>query len=125
MREHTHINVIFIIFHKPHSKPPDTFKITLNNIELERVECTKFLGVLIQEHLSWKPHIEYVCNRVSKATALLAKLKHYLPKYVLSIIYNSLCISHITYALSVWGASPKSVMDRLVKLQKKRYQTCM
>ena len=73
----------------------------------------------MQENLSWKRHIDNVCNKVSRATALLAKLKYYLPKYVLSIIYNSLCMSHINYALSVWGAAPKSAMNRLHKLQKK------
>ena len=109
----------YIIFHATHNKPPDSFRIYLNDIDLERVEYTKFLGVIIQENLSWKPHIDAVCNKVSKATAILAKLKHYLPKYVLSIIYNSLCISHMTYALSVWGAAPKSHMNRLQKLQKK------
>ena len=95
------------------------FKITLNNIDLERVKYTKFLGVLIQENLSWTTHINHVCNKVSTTTALLAKLKHYLPKYVLSIIYNSLCMSHMSYALSVWGAAQNSAMTRLNKLQKK------
>ena len=109
----------FVIFHKPRNKPPSSFKLVLNNIDIERVEFTKFLGVLIQENLSWKHHIDYISNKVSKATAILAKLKHYLPKYVLSIIYNSLCLSHMSYALSVWGATPKSSMKRLLKLQKK------
>ena len=109
----------FIIFHKSHNKPPSTFSITLNNIELERVEYTKFLGVLIQENLSWHTHVNYIGNKVSRATALLAKLKHYLPKYVLSIIYNSLCVSHISYALPVWGAAQKSITNRIHKLQKK------
>ena len=109
----------FVIFHKSRNKPPKDFKLILNNIEIERVEVTKFLGVLIHENLSWKPHVDYVSNKVSKATALLAKLKHYLPKYVLAIIYNSLCLSHISYALLVWGSAPKSCMSRLTKLQKK------
>ena len=98
---------------------PDYLKITLNDIELERVEHTKFLGVTIHENLSWKPHIETVCNKVSKATAILAKLKHYLPRYALAIIFNSLCMSHISYALPVWGSAPKSATNRLIKLQKK------
>ena len=91
----------------------------INGIELERVNSTKFLGVLIQENLMWNTHINYVCDKVSKATALLAKLKHYLPKYVLMLIYNSLCLSHMSYALSVWGAAPMSAIDRLHKLHKK------
>ena len=67
----------------------------------------------------WNIHINNVCDRVSRATLLLAKLKHYLPKYVLKLIYNSLCLSHISYALSVWGAAPVSAIGRLQKLHKK------
>ena len=109
----------FIIFHTCHNKPPSTFVVTLNDIELERVDHTKFLGVLIQENLSWKTHVNYISNRVSKAVAILSKLKHYLPKYALMIIFNSLCLSHISYALSVWGAAPKTITNRIFKLQKK------
>ena len=109
----------YIIFHKRFNKPPENFEIKLNGIALERVEVTKFLGVLIQENLSWNKHIDQVCNKIARSTALLAKLKHYVPRYVLLIIYNSLCLSHISYALSVWGNSPISSLKRLISLQKR------
>ena len=110
----------FIVFHTQSNKPPDTFKITLNNVDLERVANTKFLGVMIQENLRWKTHIDYVCNRVSRATAVLARLKYYLPKHALLLIYNSLCISHMSYAISVWGAAASSSFKRIEKIHKKR-----
>ena len=75
--------------------------------------------MIVHQNLSWNTHINYISDRVSKATALLAKLKHTLPKYVLKLIYSSLCLSHITYALPVWGAAPISTIGRLQKLQKK------
>ena len=78
---------------------------------------------MIQENVSWNTHVKHICSKISKATALLAKLKHYMPKYILSIIYNSLCISHMSYALSVWGAAPSAVTDRITKLQKKVFDT--
>ena len=109
----------FIIFHTHHNKPPDSFRITLNNVDLERVDNTKFLGVIIQENLNWKKHIDYICERVSRATALLARLKYYLPKHALLLIYNSLCLSHMSYAISVWGAAPSSSINRMQKIQKK------
>ena len=80
---------------------------------------TKFLGVLIQENLNWNDHIDYVCKKLSKSTGLLSKLKHYVPRYVLLIIYNSLCLSHILYALSVWGNAPYCSIKRVITLQKK------
>ena len=109
----------YIIFHTRFNKPPDNFDIILNGIALERVEVTKFLGVLIQENLNWNKHIGQVCNKIARSTALLAKLKHYVPRYVLLIIYNSLCMSHISYALSVWGSSPACSLKRIISLQKR------
>ena len=108
-----------MIFHSRFNKPPVSFSIFLNGVELERVDSSKFLGVIIQENLMWDKHIHYIGNKISKSTALLARLKHYLPKYILKMIYSSLCLSHISYAITVWGASPKSVIDRLHKLHKK------
>ena len=109
----------YMIFHTRYNKPPENFVITLNGVTLERVEITKFLGVLIQENLNWKAHIDYVCNKIAKSIAILAKLKHYVPRYVLLIIYKSLCLSHMLYALSVWGGSSLSSLKRLNTLQKK------
>ena len=74
---------------------------------------------MIQENLHWNSHIDYECNRVSRATAVLAKLKHYLPKHALLLIYNALCISHMSYAISVWGAAPSSSFKRIEKIHKK------
>ena len=77
------------------------------------------LGVLIHVNLKWQDHVDHVRNKIARSTALLAKLKHYIPKYVLLIIFNSLCLSHISYALSIWGNSPPSTLKRIVTLQKK------
>ena len=97
----------FIVFHTKSNKPPDDFRISLNSIDLKRVTNTKFLGVKIQENLSWKTHIDFICDRVSRTTGVLARLKHFLPKHALLLIFNSLCVSHMTYAITVWGAAPK------------------
>ena len=109
----------YIIFHPKNKKPPENFTVTLNDVELERLTYTKFLGVLIQENLLWNHHINYISSKVSRSTGLLAKLKHYLPKYALLTIYNSLCLSHLSYAITVWGSAPASTLNRLVNLHKK------
>ena len=102
----------YLIFHPRHKKPPDDFTIT-------RLTYTKFLGVLIQENLEWNHHINYVSTKVSKATGLLSKLKHFLPKYALLTIYNSLCLSHLSYAITVWGSARPCTLKRPVTLHKK------
>ena len=48
-------------------------ELSINGVCLERVRVAKFLGVLIDEHLNWKPHIARVQSKLSKTTAILYK----------------------------------------------------
>ena len=53
------------ILFRPRHKPitvSDT--ITLDNIAVQQAEVTKFLGVLLDQHLSWKCHISHVAKNV-------------------------------------------------------------
>ena len=63
----------YILF-RPRQKPitvSDT--ITLDNIAVQQVEVTKFLGVLLDQHLSWKYHINHVTKKVSKTIGIIHK----------------------------------------------------
>ena len=72
---------------------------------IEHVNEFKFLGILIDSHLSWAPHINYVANKLSRINSILTKLKHFLPQDILQIIYNALFQSHINYGITSWGAT--------------------
>ena len=40
--------------------------VSINNMEIKRVKEVVFLGVVIEESMSWKPHIAQVASKVSK-----------------------------------------------------------
>ena len=50
----------------------------------------KYLGVMIDNSLSWKYHISYICSRISRNTGIVSKLRRYLCTYQLKQIYFSL-----------------------------------
>ena len=52
--------------------------ITLDNIAVQQVEVTKFLGVLLDQHLSWKYHINHVAKKVSKTIGIISKARFFL-----------------------------------------------
>ena len=108
-----------VVFHTRRSRPPDDWHIILNDNILETVDQIKFLGVIFHKNLSWEPHLHNVCNKISKSTAILAKVKHMVPQLIMRTIYNSLVLPHMSYALVAWGNSPASHLDRITKLQKK------
>ena len=45
---------------------------------LERKQCIKYLGVMIDESLTWKHHIAFVCSRISRNIGIMSKLRYYL-----------------------------------------------
>ena len=49
--------------------------IKIDNIEIEQVSFTKFLGVIINETLIWKNHVKVVKTKISKSMGILAKIK--------------------------------------------------
>ena len=39
----------------------------------------KFLGVLIDKNLTWRPHIDHIASKISKIVGIIARLRHYVP----------------------------------------------
>ena len=75
----------FVIFH-PFQRKPDynvTLKMYDNDLKiltsLERKHYVKYLGVLIDSHLSWRYHIEYISSKISKGVGIIARLRHFVP----------------------------------------------
>ena len=82
--------------------------------------CIKYLGILIDSHLTWKHHIDHIAIKISRTTGLISKIRHFVPKHTLinKIIYRFLVAPYLTYGLIVWGQVFKSYLDKLLKLQK-------
>ena len=70
---------------------------------LEKTSNIKYLGTVIDRHLSWRGPIDYVCDKVSRSIDITTKVKRYLGKHCLISIYYSLVYSHLIYGCSSWG----------------------
>ena len=62
----------------------------IDGVIIERVAVNTFLGVIIDETLSWKPHIKHIHSKVSRSIAVLNKAKQFLDNKSLRILYGSL-----------------------------------
>ena len=89
------------------------------NVALECKESVRYLGVIIDNNLSWKQHIDHVAIKISRTVGLICKLQHFLPRYILLTIYRSLVTPYLTYSLMAWGQAYKSYLEKLFKLQKR------
>ena len=109
----------FVLFHSPQKKLSENIKLKIGNQEIQRTKYVKFLGVLMDEHLSWKHHTVELCRKLSRASSILFKLRHFCPLETLISLYNSLFFSFLLYGLIVWGLTFVSYLNPLFTLQKK------
>ena len=83
---------------------------------LAQCNSYKYLGVIFDKNLNWKPHIEYLCQKVSKACGALVKLRHCVSINLLREVYHALINSYIRYGILVWGTAAKSTIEPLQTL---------
>ena len=92
-------NTKFMIFHQPQKK----------------IRIPGILGIYLDEHMSWKHHINNISNQISRSVGILNRLKYVLPTHKKLMKYNALILSQINYGILLWGYNS----ERIFKLQKK------
>ena len=115
----------FVIFH-PYQRKLDYIvhlKIYNNDLKksvsLEQKTFVKYLGILIDNNLSWKYHIDYISSKVSKGIGIIARLRHLVPFATLLNIYRSLIEPYISYGLIAWGQAANTHLNKVLILQKR------
>jgi hypothetical protein len=97
----------------------------INGNSLQRVgdgcieTTTKFLGIYLDEFLTWKPHIKHVKNKISRALFAIKQVKHVLPHETLRTLYLALIHPHISYGIMAWGSANASTLHPVKVLQKR------
>ena len=106
----------FMIFHNRQRNINSIIpNLHINNHFIERVTNFNFLGVTLDQHMSWDAHINKISSKISRTAGILSRLKRYLPREILFMIYNALIVPHIQYGILCWGHK----CNRIWKLQKR------
>jgi hypothetical protein len=80
---------------------------------------TKFLGVQIDDKLSFIPHISNIRNKLSKSLYLLRTSSNFLDTESLKLLYYSTFHSHLIYAIQLWSCSSNTQINSIFAMQKK------
>ena len=89
--------------------------INIDGTPLEQKNNSKFLGVIIDESLTWNQHIHHVTMCVSKSIGIISKLKFILPHKTLFLLYNSLVLPYIIYCNAVWANCSSFKLNSIFK----------
>ena len=93
--------------------------LNLNGIKLNKVDKVRFLGVIIDDKLTWEPHIEYLESKLNSCIVMIKRIKKFIPKSHYDTIYHSLFVSHLTYCISAWGGTHQSKLLKIFAIQKR------
>ena len=78
----------------------------------------KFLGILLDEHLSWKNHFSVVEKKISKNIGSLHEGKNIFSKGGLKTIYFSFLHSYLNYENIAWGSTTGTKLKELASKQR-------
>ena len=106
-----------VLFHKAKRKEnlplvlPDLF---INDVKIKRENSLKFLGVMTNDNLTWKTHVELVENKISMSDESLFKSSRSLNSKSLRSIHFSLVHPYINYANIAWASTNKTYLKRML-----------
>ena len=98
-----------VLFRSPNKKKYE-MKLFINNQHIIQVKNTTFLGVVLDEYLTWKDHINLITKKVIKSAGIIAKIRHYTNLNTLKLIYYALVYPYLIYGNLLWGNTYKSKM---------------
>lgn len=126
----------FIPFHITRATGPDLTYLKIHNVNcqykdritensitcacnrIERADNIKYLGIVVDQNLSFKNHITILSKKVRKQIYLMKILRSVANFDVRKLVYKSLCQSLLQYCIGVWGGAAKTSMIQLERAQR-------
>lgn len=87
--------------------------------DLEIKTNTKYLGTIIDNKLTWKPHIDQLCKKLSAGNYVIRRIKQISGLDAAKVAYFALFESHLRYGIATWGGTSKGNLERILINQKR------
>ena len=94
-----------------------SLNILIYGIQVLEIAQTKFLGVIINNKLTWNDHIEMIKSKIAKNIAIICHMRFLVPRAVL--MYRALVEPYLQYCNLVWATHRSSVLSELYLCQKR------
>ena len=108
----------YMIFHRARIKNKDfALQISINNCALKEVENCKYLGIILDNKISWV--ITHVKNKISKGIGIIYQDRKYMNRNGLISLYHSYIYPYLIYCVESWGNTSVCHLNPLFVLQKK------
>lgn len=106
----------FMLF-KQKNRFTNNISVKINDLPLEEVSHTKYLGLKIDNKLNWREHIQSLTNKIIQMIPIVYKCRTFLSKTTKYNVYNAFFLSHFRYLLPIWGSCCKTNFELVQTLQ--------
>ena len=79
----------------------------------------KYLGIILDEHLTFKYHLENLNLKLNRANCLLSKIGYYVRLPLLRTLHYALFDSHLRYGCQIWGQKHSQTVETIEQTQNK------
>ena len=97
----------------------NNFKIRDRKKENKKNNCIKFLGILMDDKLSFDSHALYICSKVARAVGVINRISYHLYFHQLVNLYYSIIYPHLMYRITVWGRAGSTGVGRVQRIQRR------
>ena len=91
------------------------FEVTINKVPLSNCNSYKYLGIMFDDDLKWKTHLEHVFKKMSQAAGIIAKLRNYVSGRHFKLVYNCFAQCYLQYVVLCWSKFIKIIIEPLKK----------
>ena len=98
--------------------PRQTITLEIDDVQMQSVKEVKFLGMWLDDYLSWSTHVQKLILKISRNLNLLKYSQKMMPQETKKLVYHSHISSHLQYGLVLWGnGATNEQLNKLQKLQ--------
>ena len=105
------------VLFRNHQKKVDEQFFHIDNLEI--LQSAKFLGIIIERHLSFVMHFNSIVQKLNFLLMMLRYLRKFLDKKCMIDIYYSFVYPHLIYGVEFWGHAPDYALEQILICQKK------
>ncbi len=108
----------FVVFGSRHRlRQVPVLNLSINGEKLEQVEHMKYLGVILDNYLTFDQHVEYIHGKAVKKLGIVRKAREFLDRGTSVKLYQSLVLPHMDYCDIVYSCTSEANLQKLQKIQ--------
>lgn len=102
---------VYMLFKQKNKKEIQP-NIEINNSPIQRVSNTKYLGMVVDDKLSWENHVDLICGQINPMIGAIRRCSKFTP-HLVKTIYDSYILSKAVYNIPIWSQCAKKLTEKV------------